>query len=416
LEGRPVPGFVTLEGAVADPNAEPSASFSFPEPTFQPPGGLLGSACDASGVLGRRFIWRKDPQRSEMTIVLEPSATIAGRVIGMDRKPVAGARVSLETLMLDNRWSGLGDSLYATISDAEGYFQIDGVLVGPRVRAIAFLGTLSGRSTSLDLKAADVADAGQIVLSGSKPGSGIIRGRVTDEQDLPVADRAVKIGIGRATQNLITDADGYYTLTDMPTDRTITVTIEVPSYGTWSRTTTADDFACDFQLVPQGWGALGQEAPPLVVDAWFNHTPMTLKEVRGRVVLLTFRNFTMDRDPGLATIRGLLTEFSARGLLVIAVYDHLPGGSSIAEDVITNHITGLFEGAPIAGVLDADPTLVADLMPPGRPPGATAGATHWLYQVHEQPASFLIDKKGIVRHCTAKESALRDWIERLLDE
>ncbi|HOC65609.1 MAG TPA: carboxypeptidase regulatory-like domain-containing protein, partial [Sedimentisphaerales bacterium] len=291
-----------------------------------------------------------------------------------------------------------------------------GVSVGPRVRAMAFLGTVSGRSVSLDLRAADVADAGEIVLTGSRPGSGIVRGRITDEQDLPVANRAIRVGIGRASQNLVTDADGCYTLTDMPTDRSITITIEVPSYGTWSRTTTADDYACDFQLVPQGWGALGQEAPPLVADTWFNHAPITLKEARGRVVLLTFRNFTMDRDPGLATIRSLLTEFGPNGLLVIAIYDHLPGGNPVAADLVTTHLTSLFEGASIAGVLDSDPDLVADLMPPGRPPGVTAGATHWLYQVHERPVSFLIDKKGIVRFCEPRENNLRERIVELLDE
>ncbi len=416
LEGRPLPGFVTLEGVVSDPNAEPAARLSVPEPTFQPPGGLLGSACDASGLLGRRFIWRKDARNTEMTLVLEPGATIVGQVVGVDRKPVAGARVSLGTLVLDNRWTGLLDPLLAATADADGYFQLQGVSVGPRVRAMAFLGTLSGRSTSLDLKAADVADAGEIVLTGSQPGSGIVRGRITDEQDSPVANRAIRMGIGRASQNLVTDADGCYTLTDMPTDRSITITIDVPSYGTWSRTTTADDYACDFQLVPQGWGALGYEAPPLVADTWFNHAAITLQEARGRVVLLTFRNFAMDRDVGLATIRSLLEEFGSKGLLVAAVYDHLPGGSPVAEDIVTTHLTSLFEGAPIAGVLDSDPDLVADLMPPGRPPGVTAGATHWLYQVHERPVSFLIDKKGIVRFCEPRENNLRERVVRLLDE
>lgn len=416
VEGHPVPGFVALEGVVSDPNVEPAARLSVPEPTFQPPGGLLGSACDTSGLLGRRFIWRKDAQNTEITLVLEPGATIVGRAVGVDRKPVPGARVSLETLMLDNRWNGLPDPLFAATTDDDGYFQLQGVSVGPRVRAVAFLGTLSGRSASLDLKGAEVADAGEIVLTGSRPGSGIVRGRITDEQDSPVAHRVIRVGIGPAGQNLVTDADGCYTLTDLPTDRSITITIDMPSYGVWSRTTVADDYACDFQVVPQGWGALGREAPPLVADAWFNHAPISLQEARGRVVLLTFRNFTMDRDSGLATIRSLLEEFGSKGLLVVAVYDHLPGGNPVAADLVTTHLTNLFEGAPIAGVLDSDPDLVANLMPAGRPPGVTAGATHWLYQVHERPASFLIDKKGIVRFCEPRENNLRERIVKLLEE
>jgi hypothetical protein len=415
-EMHPIPGFVTLEGMAGDPNVEPSAFFSIPEPAFQPPGGLLGSACDESGLLGRRFIWRRDPKSPELTVILEGGAAIFGRVLGTDRKPVPDARIALQTLMLDNRWRGEGGSPHATISDEEGNFYLDGVFVGPRVRCVAFLGTLSGQSRSLDLTPGGVAEAGEIVLAGRAAGSGIIRGRLTDERDLPLIGRTITVRVERVTQEMVTDADGWYTLTDMPTDRPITVTIDVPTYGTWSRTTVADDFACDFQVVPPGWGALGQPAPLLFADRWFNRPPMVLKDLRGRVVLLTFRDFRMDGDPGLTAMGRLLTDFGSEQLVVIAVYNHLPGGNSMAKDLVASHITGLFGGAPIAGFLDADPALVADLMPPGRPPGVAAGATHWLYQVHERPASFLIDKTGIVRHLTAKEGDLREWIVELLEE
>ncbi len=415
-ERRPVAGFVALEGAILDANAEPATSFSIPEPRFQPRSGLLGSACDVSGTLGRRFLWRKGVEGNEMTVVLESGATLVGRVVGVDRRPIADARVSLETLMLDDRWSALPDTLHTTVIDDEGYFQIDGVFAGPRIRGTAFLGTLGGRSRSLDLTPSEIADLGEIVLTGREPGSGIIQGRITDEEDLPVAHRTIQVGIERTMQAMVTDAEGYYTLTNMPTDRPVRVTIEVPGYGKWSRTAMADDFDCDFQLVPQGWDALGHEAPLLFAQTWFNHDPVILSEARGQVILLTFRNFRMDRDPGLESICRLLRDLGSEDLLVIAVYDHLSAGGSLAIDVITTHITSLFEGMPIAGMLDADPDLVADLMPPGQPPGVSAGATHWLYQVHERPASFLIDKKGIVRYCVAKESDLRDKIERLLQE
>lgn len=414
--GRPMAGFVALEGVALDQDGGASASFSIPEPTFGPPSGLRGSACDASGMLGRRFLWRNDAHGNEMTIVLEPGATLAGRVVGANRQPIAGARVSLETLLLDNRWSALGDWFDAAVSDDEGYFQIDGVFAGPRIRGVAFFGTLGGRSRSLDLTPSEIADLGEIVLSGREPGSGIIRGRITDEENLSVAHRAIRVGIERTTREIVTDADGYYTLTNMPTDRPVRVTIEVPGYGKWSRTAIADDFGCDFQLVPQGWDALGHEAPLLFAQTWFNHDPVILSEARGQVILLTFRDFRMDRDPGLATICRLLRDVGSEDLSVIAVYDHLSAGGSIATDLVTTHIAGLFEGLPIAGMLDADPDLVADLMPPGRPPGMSAGATHWLYQVHERPVSFLIDRKGIVRYCIARETDLWDKIERLLEE
>jgi hypothetical protein len=205
-------------------------------------------------------------------------------------------------------------------------------------------------------------------------------------------------------------------MTDLPTERSLTITITVDPYGSWSRTTTPDDFACDFRLCPQGWGVVGQEALPLFAGRWFNHAPMTLKEVRGRVVLLTFRDFAGDRDPGLSRLQNLHNQYGERGLLIIAAYNHLPQGSPLAEDLVVSHLAASFGGAPIAGFLDADPVLVADLMQPERPRGATSGATHWLYQVHARPAFFLIDKTGTVRHCTGNAGELNERIESLLDE
>ncbi len=415
--GHPVEGYVMLEYTEQQSGGEVGSSFAIPEPDHQPPEGLLGYARDVSGLLGRRFLWCKgDDADEELTLVLEPHTSIVGQVVGTDRKPMSEVNLDLQVQMLDSTWRGADKTLDTPLLDSEGYFAFDRIPVGVKVKVAAHRGTLNGQSRRMTLTPGGPVDAGQIVMTGRRLGTGTIQGRITDETGESLADRAIQVRIGRSAQWQRTNGGGYFALTEMPEGQPTTVTIEVDPYGSWSRTAIPDDYACNFQLSPQGWDVMGKEAPPLFTGKWFNHVPMTLEELRGRVVLLAFRSFDRDVDPGLARIRDLQNEFGPRGLLVIAIYNCLPSGSPLAEDIVAEHLLKLFDGAPMAGLLDADPALVADLMPVERPAGAAAGATHWMYQVHTRPAFFLIDKAGKVRHCTGKDAELREWIQRLLGE
>jgi len=415
-ESNPVEGYVTFDRARQTFAVEPASTFAVPAPDRALPQGVIGHAWDISGQLERRFLWPGSDPDEEMTIVLEPHASVVGQLVDTQRRPTSSARLDLQTQMLDGAWRGAEEYLETPAVDEEGYFVFDKVAIGLKLRVTAHHGTLSGRSRQISLTAGQVVDAGEIVMTGLRPGAGLVQGRLIDETGRPLADRAVNVRVGRSSQWLRTDAEGYYVMTDMPTDRSITIVIEVDSYGSWSRATTPDDFACDFRLCPQGWDVQGKEALPLFAGRWFNHAPMTLKEVKGRVVLLTFRDFAGDRDPGLSRLQNLHSQYGRKGLLIIAVYNHLPQGGSLAGDLVVNHLAASFGDASIAGFLDGDPALVADLMPPERPAGAAAGATRWLYQVHSQPAFFLIDKAGKVRHCAGDAGRLNGWIESLLDE
>lgn len=416
IEGNPIEGHVSLEPVAAEPNRVPASSFAIPTPDYQRPGGLLGCARDVSGTLGRRFLWPQGDPNKELVIVLESYGSVMGHVVGVDRRPVVGVRLDLQTQMLDNTWRGGDAAFEAPAVDDDGYFLFDRVPVGLKVKVTAHRGTLSGQSRRIQLTPGVTTDAGEMMMTGLRPGEGTVQGRITDETGRPLADRSIHVRLGRNAQWVRTDAGGYFVITDLPKKRAIAVTVEVDGYGSWSRKAVPDDFNCDFRLCPQGWDVVGKQALPLFVGKWFNHAPTTVEQLRGRVVLLAFRNLDRDLDPGLARIRNLQNEFGPRGLLVVAIYNYLPSSSPLAEDIVTGHLLGLFRGAPIAGLLDADPALVADLMPVERPAGAGAGATHWMYQVHTRPAFFLIDKAGVVRHCTGSDAELREWIEQLVDE
>jgi hypothetical protein len=246
--------------------------------------------------------------------------------------------------------------------------------------------------------------------------TGILRGRIVDEQGEPVVNRDVHVW-AKPASSLGTDDEGYFTVQRLPTDEPVTVTVVVPGYGKWSQTATPGDLDCNFQVYPSGWGVVGEEAPPLVVDRWFNHAPVTLEELRSRVVLLMFCSWGDDpraAETALSSIRVLDRQYRSQDLVIVVVYDYLSMGHPAATN-ITGYLLRQFGGLPIAGCFDADPNSMADPMPKDRPMAATDGVTHWRYRVCTQPVFFLIDKQGKVRYCIEAKD-LWDRVGSLLAE
>ncbi len=409
--GSPVKGYVDLEFAATELEVEPAAFFSIAEPYHCPSEGCFGRAQDVAGELCRWFLWLPSDSARNLTIVLEPTSKIVGWVADAEGRPGPDAHMDLYVLMADGSWRSSSRSLHTSTTDGQGYFQFENVPVGLKVKVSAARGTAEGQSEPLDLKPGRMLEVDRIVIRDRKLESGIIRGCITDENGQPIAFCKMVATVELVGQSLMTDAQGCFVLRRVPADRSVTVAIRVPGCGTWSRTAAAGDVDCHFLVCPQGWDAVGQEATPLVVDRWFNHAPMTWDQLRGWVVLLTFRDF-MDVDPGLSQIRNLCEEYGPRGLAVIVVCQHAP--TERLADLAVKHALRQFNGIPIAGCLDADPNVAAEVTPPARP-FEIGGATHWLYQVHDCPAYFLIDKRGTVR-CCPRASDLEQWVQRLLDE
>jgi len=417
-QGNRIKGYVDLGLAVREPNSEPADSFSIPEPGYQPPDGFTGYAYNPSGELARQFILQQDAPDDELVVVLEPRARIVGRVVGVDGRPITDAQVDLETTLADGRWRTGDDSLYALAMDGTGGFELEGLAVGLKVRVAAYRGQsgLQGRSGVLDLKPGETCNAGEIVLSPPKVLTGILRGRITDEQGEPIVNRNVQIWTNPGS-SLGTDHEGYFTVRGLPTDEPVLVVVVVPGYGKWSQMATTGDLDCNFQVYPSGRGVVDGEAPPLVVDRWLNHAPVTLEDLRGRVVVLMFcslREHPRPADAALSSIRVLDRQYRSQGLMTIVVYNHLSGDDPPATN-ITEYLLGQFGGLPIAGCFDAEPNSVTDPMPKDCPTAAMNGVTHWRYRVCSQPTCFLIDKQGKVRYCVEPKD-LWDPVGSLLAE
>jgi hypothetical protein len=418
-QGSRIRGYVDISGVEWDSDVQqPTDSFHAPVPDYIPLDGFLGYAHDESGELARRFVWPQDKLDEEFEVVLEPRARIVGRVVDAAGRALPEAHVGLGSILPNGTRRDDEAFLYAPTTDGAGGFCLEGLAIGLKVQVTADRAPAYGQSEVLDLKGGATHDVGRIVLkTPERPRrDGVVRGRITDEKGRPAVDCAVTIS---ARGEFRTDAEGLFAAAGLTEDEPFTVTVKAPDGGVWSRTAAGSTAKCDIQMHPQGWGVLGSEAPALVVDRWFNHVPVTWEDLRGRVVVLAFPPTRAGASGHLLprSVLDVYRQYAGQGLFVIAVYRYpaMPGCPPVDENVTTSYVSGEFDNLPIAGGFDADPNLVQDVMPAGRPAGAAAGATHWLYQVSKESAIFLIDKQGRVRYCVETDG-LAPRVEWLLAE
>jgi peroxiredoxin len=158
----------------------------------------------------------------------------------------------------------------------------------------------------------------------------------------------------------------------------------------------------------EGAELLGRAAPPWRVEHWINSRPLELAALRGRVVLVRF--WTAPDCPFCSASAPALNDFHARyaehGLTVIGFYHHKGGGPLDARDV--ERYARLF-GFRFPVAIDPDwQTLRA----------------YWLDAPRRfTSASFLIDRRGVIRHVhaggkyehgDAAHAQLQAMIEQLL--
>jgi peroxiredoxin len=128
---------------------------------------------------------------------------------------------------------------------------------------------------------------------------------------------------------------------------------------------------------------IDQPAPPLQVSQWFNSPPLSLEQLRGKVVLVRwFMGPSCPFCSGTApTLRALHARYAAKGLAVIGMYHHKEATPLDPEEVAgwVKHYGYEF---PVA--IDKDWTTLR----------------RWWLDGHDRSytsASFLIDKTGVVR-------------------
>jgi peroxiredoxin len=130
-------------------------------------------------------------------------------------------------------------------------------------------------------------------------------------------------------------------------------------------------------------GVIDQPAPPWQVSQWFNSEPLTLEQLRGKVVLVRwFMGPSCPFCSGTApTLRALHERYADKGLAVIGMYHHKEQ-TPLDPDQVAGWVKHFGYRFPVA--IDKDWTTLR---------------TWWL-DGHDRAftsASFLIDKQGVVR-------------------
>lgn len=407
-DGRPVQGAVQLDGQ-APVSTDPRGWFAVDEPFGEASKYHVLWAYDHPRRMGRMVTFRMADYTDALTVALEPCATVVGRVVDSQGVPVANAKPQLAIDKPDGTFFCYGQVPWTLSVHPGGAFAFTNVPVGLPMRV-----NVEGRSRSYELGEVDVAHllAGQTVevgdiavrdlyhLAEDTAFPGVLAGTVTDENGKPV----VGVQVRTEWDKTVTDTNGRYTLTRLPVG--VRLYLEVflsdlsPSGygGSRYKYVYASSADGDVRVALQGWELLGKKAPPLSVTKWFDREPVTLEQLRGKVVLLGVGALWPGANSEFQELRRMSERYSARGLEVIAVHHSLD--VNWRGPVTEGRIQGLSreQGASMAVCLDD-------------------GRKTWTaYRADVTPTFYLIDKQGYVRESTPPRGLREQWIETLLAE
>ena len=134
----------------------------------------------------------------------------------------------------------------------------------------------------------------------------------------------------------------------------------------------------------EGADLIGTKAPGWEIDEWLNTEPLRLHDLRGKVVLLRWWTDTCPYCTRSApTLNEFHRRYADRGLIVIGMYHPKPVHRPITVDDIREAVQERRFRFPIG--IDRDWSVLRQWWPDDRGRRATS-------------VSFLIDKRGVVRH------------------
>jgi len=339
----------------------------------------------------------------DITIQLEKYAfgKVTRRVLDAEDKPIPSAEIHLHFVATKSYKSGISQT------DAQGHFDINTVVVGDEYFiGITAKGYKSFRSENFIAKQNPI-QMEDIILE--KSGDGFIAGRITDENGKPLeAGLWIIDPLLRISVRVPIDSQGYYrieylstptveidihaidkrvglSIMDIPTNRTdINIALDTSENGKH------DDVSWNFLQI------IGKAAPELDVAAWFNSEPITLKQLKGKVVVLNFRSiWNGNRDVPL--LNQLHQEYSDKGLVIIVIFDVNRDTEKISEFISRHQIRY---------------KVAQDQLPSD---GKGNGKTFSKYGIIRKPDLVLINQNGIFEG-RVEASILKEKIEALLNK
>ena len=403
-DGLEVQGSVQIMGDTHATDAK--GGFAIPEPFGGPMMDHLCYALDQTGKLGVSFFWKKSAQTDDLILVLEPLATVTGRVVDSAGNGLSNIKPELWSRTPSGGWQNRSMNPWKLTVGQDGIFVFANIPVGIPLDVHAEKPGFQGNAEVGDLIGGQTLDAGDVILRGlsgvdeTTDWTGLIKGRVIDEEGKPVAGYEVNTSIGTTQYKDTTDRKGRFTLKGLPLGKRMRVGLYVPGYGHCSQNVTPDEINLEMQIFPQGWDLLGKEAPPLQVSRWFNRDSVTLTQLEGQVVLLQIGVLLPNYSQDMLLLKRLFDQYSGEGLEIIAV--HQPLSVTWAGKVTESDIEQYLVDQPVPYTFCLDK-------------GRSNGETYRQYDVKATPALYLIDKRGNVRISPTRDG-LEAWIKQLLAE
>ena len=415
-DGKQVKGFITtMFGKI---QTDEKGEFLVSSNSQRKPIGIQVSyAFSKDKKLSRGFFWKYDDEPNTLEIVVEPLATITGRVVDKNGAGIGDVKPGIDVLLGGGMSGRVSKNEWLTTINKDGKFKFEGVPVGLPMRIFVGKPGYQGWLDLPELKAGETTEAGDIMLkplSGYEDGgtewTGVLSGQVINEKNKPMAGLRISCQPGGKFVETKTNRKGRYTLKGLPKGKKVRGSVYAKGYGHTRFETVINGNEVDIQLFPQGWDLLNKKAPGLFVRKWLNTEPLRLEQYHGKIVLLQLGVYLPYYLNHFELLEKIQKKYGSEVIEVIIVHQKLHAEYGVTERDITEFIKKHKINSPFG--IDDSSDKVRDLAP-RRLIGN--GAMYSLYDVKATPALYLIDKKGILR-ISPTEDNLEQWIKRLLAE
>lgn len=414
-EGQPVANAVITAAGDGSGHAVSDAQGRFALAGLKPGRGLILQATQPTLGLAGCVPIRTALDMGEVTLTLEESPIVQGRVVNEARQPLADATLTVFVIQESQGQQVFSPLTPRVQSNRFGRYEVTGLLPGvPFFLQAEAEGYSQARTEVLTAAGGEVKKLGDLTLPRA---NSFLAGKVTDVEGNPIPGVEIQAYggvsqplpgvevrvVGGFPRKAVTDAQGRYCL-DHLVKGVVYVNLQHPDYypdfqGAAQTGTEEADFVLMRKTVaPQKTIQWGMPAPELQVSRWINGDVKSLADLRGRVVLLAFCPFYIPPCRELLPqLQALHQQYHAAGLTVLQIVDH-----SIPPE----------ELEPLAREMGIPYPL--GWVEPSRDLGWSSPAFGH-YGVQTVPAFFLIDKQGVLRH-EGDGSRLEKRIQDLLLE